>query len=138
VKKIPKSRVVQKIMRPLPECFRPKVIAIEESKDLDTVRIEDLAGSLQTNELSLPQPKKAKSIVLKPIQEEANDSSWWEIIEWKGNPWNKPSKGTEKSKGDSHGVSLGKRDKGKKDKNTQGIKCHECSGFGHIRAECPN
>jgi hypothetical protein len=39
VKKIPKSRVVQKIMRPLPECFRPKVIAIEESKDLDTVRI---------------------------------------------------------------------------------------------------
>lgn len=75
MKKIPKSRVVQKIMRPLPECFRPKVIAIEESKDLDTVRIEDLAGSLQTNELSLPQPKKAKSIVLKPIQEEANDSS---------------------------------------------------------------
>lgn len=28
--------------------------------------------------------------------------------------------------------------KGKKGKNAQGIRCHECSGFGHIRVECPH
>jgi hypothetical protein len=26
----------------------------------------------------------------------------------------------------------------KKEKSTQGIKCHECLGFGHIRIDCPN
>jgi hypothetical protein len=28
--------------------------------------------------------------------------------------------------------------RGKKDKNTQGIDCHECYGFGHIRAKYSN
>lgn len=40
-------------MRFLPERFIPKVIAIEESKDLDAIKIEELQGSLQTYEFSL-------------------------------------------------------------------------------------
>jgi hypothetical protein len=31
-----------------------------------------------------------------------------------------------------------KKNSGKKEKNTQSIKCHKCSGFGHVRAKCPN
>jgi hypothetical protein len=30
----------------LPEMFRPKVIAIEESKNLDIMKVEELVGSL--------------------------------------------------------------------------------------------
>lgn len=56
VKKIPESRIVRNIMRSLLERFKPKAIAIEENKNLDSVKIEYLVGSLQTYEL--PQPKK--------------------------------------------------------------------------------
>ena len=38
-------------MRAQPEWFRSKVTTIEKSKDLDTVKIEELVGSFQTYEL---------------------------------------------------------------------------------------
>ena len=59
------------------ESFRAKVIAIEESKDLDDIKIQELIGSLQTYELSLPSQRKSKSLVLKTINEraEAHDAS---------------------------------------------------------------
>ena len=42
------SKIVRKILRSLPESFRAKVIAIEESKDLDDIKVQELVGSLQT------------------------------------------------------------------------------------------
>jgi hypothetical protein len=56
--KIADNKVVRKILRFLLERFRPKVTAIEESKDLDTIKIEELVGSLQTYKLTFPQLKK--------------------------------------------------------------------------------
>ena len=40
------SEVVRKILRSLPESFRAKVTAIEESKGLDEIKIQELIGSL--------------------------------------------------------------------------------------------
>ncbi|XP_050280457.1 LRR receptor-like serine/threonine-protein kinase EFR [Quercus robur] len=48
------SKVVRKILRSLPKSFCAKVMAIEESKDLDDIRVQELGGSLQSFELSLP------------------------------------------------------------------------------------
>ena len=45
------SKVVQKILRSLPESFCAKVTAIEESKDLDEIKVQELIGSLQTYEI---------------------------------------------------------------------------------------
>jgi arginine repressor len=42
----------------LPEHFRIKVTTIEFSKDLEEMKIEELVGSLQTNEYSLPPVRK--------------------------------------------------------------------------------
>ena len=58
------------------ESFRAKVTAIEESKDLDDIKVQELIGSLQTYELSLPSQRKSKSFALKTINErvEAHDS----------------------------------------------------------------
>ena len=69
------SKVVRKILRSLPESFRAKVAAIEESKDLDEIKIQELIGSLQTYKLSLPSLRKSKSLSLKTINErlEAQD-----------------------------------------------------------------
>ena len=63
------SKVVRKILRSLPESFRAKVIAIEESKDLDEIKVQELIGSLQTYELSLSNQRKSKSLALKTINE---------------------------------------------------------------------
>jgi hypothetical protein len=64
-KTISDVKLIRKILRSLPESFRIKVAAIEESKDLGEMKIEELVGSLQTYELSLPPVKKLKTIALK-------------------------------------------------------------------------
>jgi len=66
---------VYKILRLLPECFRIKVTNIEESKDLDDMKIEELVGSLQTYEFSLPSIKKAKTIALKAAKKKSRVST---------------------------------------------------------------
>ena len=70
------SKVVRKILRSLSENFRAKVTAIEESKDLNEIKVQELIGSLQTYELLLPNQRKSKPLSLKTINEriEAHDS----------------------------------------------------------------
>ena len=53
----------------MPESFRAKVTAIEESKDLDDIKVQELVVSLQTYEMSLPNQRKSKSLALKTINE---------------------------------------------------------------------
>ena len=64
------------------ESFRAKITAIEESKDLDDIKVQELIGSLQTYELSLPSQRKSKSLALKMINErvEAHDSSDEDVV----------------------------------------------------------
>jgi hypothetical protein len=64
-KKFSDTKLIKRIFKSLPKRFRIKVTTIEESKDLDNMKIEELVGSLLTYELSLPLVKKAKSIALK-------------------------------------------------------------------------
>ena len=50
----PNSKVIRKILRSPPERFRPKVIALEESKDIDLMRIDKLVDFIQTYEMTIP------------------------------------------------------------------------------------
>ena len=56
--KMEDSKIVRKILWSLPESSRAKVTAIEESKDLDDIKVQELVGSLQTYELSLLSQRK--------------------------------------------------------------------------------
>ena len=49
--------------------FRSKVTAITESKDVDSIPVDELVGSLQSYELDLPKTSKSKSIALKSIDD---------------------------------------------------------------------
>ena len=49
--KIEDAKVVRKTLWSLPKSFHAKVTTIEESKDLDEIKIQELIGSLQTYEL---------------------------------------------------------------------------------------
>ena len=76
-------KIVRKILRSLSESFHAKVTAIEESKDLDDIKVQELISSLQTYELSLPSQRKSKSLALKMINEkvEAHDSSDEDVVD---------------------------------------------------------
>jgi hypothetical protein len=74
-KPISDVKLIRKILKSLPERFRIKVTTIEESKDLDEMKIEEMVGSLQTYELSLPPVKKLKTIALKASKKRVEASS---------------------------------------------------------------
>ena len=75
------AKVVRKVLRSLPKSFQAKVTAIEESKDLDEIKIQDLVGSLQTYELGFPSHKSRKSLALKTINKRIGDFSDKEDVE---------------------------------------------------------
>ena len=77
------SKIVRKILWLLPEIFHAKVTVIEESKDLDDIKVQELIGSLQTYELSLLTQRKSKSLALKTINErvEVHDSSDEDVVD---------------------------------------------------------
>ena len=62
-------KIVRKILRSLTKDFRPKVIVITESKDVDSIPIDELIGSLQSYELDLPKTNKSKSMALKSVDD---------------------------------------------------------------------
>ena len=62
-------KIVRKILKSLTENFRPKVTAITESKDVDSIPIDELVGSLQSYELDLPKTSKSKSMALKLVDD---------------------------------------------------------------------
>ena len=76
-------KIVRKILRSLLESFCAKVTTNEESKNLDDIKVQELVGSLQTYELSLPSQRKSKSLTLKTINErvEAHNPSDVDVVE---------------------------------------------------------
>ena len=143
---------MRKILRSLPESFRAKVTTIEESKDLDDIKVQELIGSLQTYELSLPTQRKSKSLALKNINErvEAHDSLDKDVVEkdvaYLVKNFRKFLKFKNNRKFGDKGkfLSSGKEKKdfkkrdGKESQSTQGVICFKCSGHGHFKKECPN
>jgi RNA-binding protein YhbY len=129
-KNVSNAKLIKKIMRSLSKRFRIKVTTIKESKDLDTMKIEELVGSLQTYEFSLPQPKKNKFIALKTVRKKRNNSSDEESMyeedmalivrkfnrlfkTGKGNFRNTYSKFAEKPNDDSSVATIGRREREK-------------------------
>ena len=63
------AKIVRKILRSLIENFRPKVIAITKSKDVGSIPVDELVGSLQSYKLDLPKTSKSKSMALKFVDD---------------------------------------------------------------------
>ena len=77
---IPEPKIVRKVLKSLPERFHGKIMAIEESKDIDKIPLTKLVGNLQIYELGLTRigkSGKGKSMALKAkssdIEESSND-----------------------------------------------------------------
>nr|POF09299.1 hypothetical protein CFP56_28243 [Quercus suber] len=148
--KIEDTKVVRKILRSLLESFKVKVTAIEESKDLDEIKIQELIGSLQTYELGLPSHKTSKLLALKTITEKMNDPSEEDGVEKEiaylaknfrkflkmknsGKPFNRGKFSS--SRGDRKEFTRKER---KDVQSSSDIVCFEYNGHGHLKKECPN
>ncbi|GAV87216.1 UBN2 domain-containing protein [Cephalotus follicularis] len=82
------NEMVKKIIRCLPRAWMPKMIAIEEAKNLNTLPLEDIRGSLMTHEISIMNKdddeekgkRKKKAVALKSsTNEETEDDSYDEL-----------------------------------------------------------
>ena len=62
-------KIVRKILRSLTEDFRPKVTTITESKDVNSIPVDELVGSLQSYELDVLKTNKSKSMALKSVDD---------------------------------------------------------------------
>ncbi|XP_057452624.1 uncharacterized protein LOC130744459 [Lotus japonicus] len=153
---------ITKILRCLPRRWRPKVTAIKEAKDLSTLRLEDLLGSLKVHEIELAHDeglKKQKNIVFKANsskasqakeQSEEEESSEELSDDEQGlfnkkfkRMWIKQQRGKDTSKKDNKRESSLKKKsfthKGESGSNADKsiITCFECKKSGHIKPGCP-
>ena len=83
-------QVIKKVLSSLPTSWEPKVTAIEESKDLNTLKLDELLGSLITYEMKQKHIEvkeevtkgvdlKKKGLALKSTQVEVDDEESEEI-----------------------------------------------------------
>jgi hypothetical protein len=135
-KKMTDAKMVKKILRSLPPRFIPQVAAITQSQDLETMRVEELVGSLQTFELLLPKPRNSKNLALeikttkgRPVDffdEEFGDDEELAMMARKFKKFLR-NNGNSRSRESKNSVNP-----------SRVVKCYECGGVGHIRANCGN
>ncbi|KAH9680417.1 hypothetical protein KPL71_026545 [Citrus sinensis] len=129
------SEKVKKIIRSLPKEWRPKRTAIKETKDLNTLPLDDLIGSLISYEEDLAAEKrheeKKKSIALKALKYESDGESEPndEELAMLAKRFRKFFKKTEERRN----FRNFKNQREKKEV----ITCYECKKPDHIRSECP-
>ena len=123
---IPEPKIVKKVLISLPKRFHAKIIAIEESKNIDKIPLIELVGNLQTYELGLARigkSSKGKSMALKTKNSDTNESSDNEnskiksyiTQQFKKFMKNVNAKGFDKDHKQSNSFQFKNQDKGKKD-----------------------
>jgi hypothetical protein len=111
------------------------------------LKIEELVGSLQTYELSLLPVKKLKTIALKASKNKVEASSEEDseneekVVAMLAKNFRRlmkddrfKKKFSEKAKKPLREAELEEEEK----KDPRGPRCFDCSGYGHIRADCGN
>ena len=139
---IPDSKVVRKILRSISERFRPKVTIIEERKDINSIRVDELVGSIQTYEMTLPSSQKPKNFAFKASKDEVKDSEMQYDITHdelahmvkrikRVMKFNKRFyKNQEYGKGKRHN-ELSSNEKRKSSSKGNKFECFNCGGLGH-------
>ena len=154
--KILEEKLIWKVLRPLLERFAYKATAIGEAKNRETMKLEELIGSLRTFEMKLDEDKKQRKRTVafqvepQQVEEEEGDdlaesmSLLTKNFNQVARKINKRLKGSYQTKSTNFasnpfiasfkgnrffGVNTEPANKSK------GIQCRECEGYGHIQTQ---
>ncbi|XVF19293.1 hypothetical protein REPUB_Repub11eG0097800 [Reevesia pubescens] len=157
-KEILENELVKKLLRSLPKSWKPKVIAIKKAKNLNTISLDKVCGSLLTHEQEMKKDEqeekkenatKKKSITLKVssfedkliqlsnISEDddklALAARWFNRLLLKRNP-----RYEKRSKRRDFNPSWKKKGKEEfKNFKQDQVVCYGCKQPGHYKYECP-
>ncbi|GAV92548.1 UBN2 domain-containing protein, partial [Cephalotus follicularis] len=130
------QELLRKILRCLPKSWTHKVTAIEEAKDLSTLPLEQLLGSLMTHETTMKnhenvEVKKKKTIALRASREESESDGHGDLalITSQFKKFLKSQKGKKALKKFPHHVESSKKEE---------PTCYECKNPRHFKSDCPN
>jgi len=124
--------VMEKIMRTLPSQFDHFVITIEETKDLNEVKIKELQGSLEAHEMKITGRKEEKDeeqALLARFKQEESKKEFWKKKKGKNHQKHGDKPESSKSGGESSKNQGKKFDKKK-------VQCFNCDKYGHYAYEC--
>eukprot|EP01018_Ginkgo_biloba_P039433 Gb_15074 [translate_table: standard] len=123
------QKIVEKILRSLLLKYDPVVIAIKESKDLTTLKVMELVGSLQSHEIRMQRSTESlKQAFQSTVKiEEKTPTSPPQQNKTQGEP------STSRGRGRGRGYGRGR---GRNYMDCRNIQCRYCQCFGHYESEC--
>ncbi|KAK2402327.1 hypothetical protein QL285_051858 [Trifolium repens] len=126
---------IEKILRTLTEKFDHIVVAIEESKDLATMKIEELQASLEAHELRVKQRSSNKAVE-QALQAKTQNKKGKDEWKKKKEDSENSTKNSKNQNVDSTKDANQNKKSSKKKIDKKEIQCYNCQKFGHYAREC--
>ncbi|XP_004507201.1 uncharacterized protein [Cicer arietinum] len=134
--------IIEKIMRTLTQRYNHIVVAIEEAKNLDTMKLEDLQSSLKAHELRVKERDEAHTQT-QTLQAQINKKSKQNGVKnkkWKSRSrWHQKQDQDEEARGSrsqQNSDNKSKKPYGKKKFEKMRIQCYSCQKYEHFADEC--
>ncbi|KAG5068162.1 hypothetical protein JHK85_000539 [Glycine max] len=131
--------IIDKVLRTLTPRFDHIVVAIEQGQNLEEMKIEELQGILEAQEMRLNE-RNSQRLAEQAMQAQTTKGNNYDggknkkgKGKWKNNNSGNHNQNeeTDKKGGGNHKV-------GKKKFNKKGIQCYNCQKWGHFADECKN